>query len=47
VANRELGAAEIVRSLPTPVTSSNGDSEPEISTQQQPAQQQQQQAVMR
>jgi hypothetical protein len=58
VANRELGAAEIVRSLPNPVTTSNGDPNGEKSTQQQqsqlrptqeqqPAQQQQQQAVMR
>jgi uncharacterized circularly permuted ATP-grasp superfamily protein len=58
VANRELGAAEIVRSLPAPASTSNGDSEPEKSsqqqhqaqlrpTQEQPAQQQQQQAVIR
>ncbi|MBV8290340.1 MAG: circularly permuted type 2 ATP-grasp protein [Mycobacterium sp.] len=59
VANRELGAAEIVRSLPNPVATSNGDSDAEKSTQQQqqsqprptqeqqPAQQQQQQAVIR
>jgi hypothetical protein len=55
LADRELGAAKIVRSLPTPVTTSNGDSKGEKSTQQQqqsqlhptqeqqPAQQQQQQ----
>jgi uncharacterized circularly permuted ATP-grasp superfamily protein len=55
LADRELGAAQIVRSLPTPVTTSNGDSETEKPTQQQqqsqlrptqeqqPAQQQQQQ----
>jgi uncharacterized circularly permuted ATP-grasp superfamily protein len=42
-ADRELGAAEIVRSLPAPVTTSNGDSEPEKLPQQQPTQQQQQQ----
>jgi uncharacterized circularly permuted ATP-grasp superfamily protein len=59
VANRELGAAEIVRSLPTPVATSNGDSEAEKSSpqqqqsqlrptqEQQPAQQQQQKAVIR
>jgi uncharacterized circularly permuted ATP-grasp superfamily protein len=59
VANRELGAAEIVRSLPNPVTTSNGDSDGEKPSQQQqqsqlrptqeqqPAQQQQQQAVIR
>jgi uncharacterized circularly permuted ATP-grasp superfamily protein len=59
LADRELGAAKIVRSLPTPVTTSNGDSKGEKSTQQQqqsqlhptqeeqPAQQQQQQAVIR
>jgi uncharacterized circularly permuted ATP-grasp superfamily protein len=59
VANRELGAAEIVRSLPNPATSSKGDSNGEKSSQQQqqsqlhptqeqqPAQQQQQQAVIR
>jgi uncharacterized circularly permuted ATP-grasp superfamily protein len=55
VANRELGAAEIVRSLPSPVSTSNGDSNGEKSSpqqqqsqlrptqEQQPAQQQQQQ----
>jgi uncharacterized circularly permuted ATP-grasp superfamily protein len=42
-AGRELGAAEIVRSLPAPVTTSNGDSEPEKSPQRQPTQQQQEQ----
>src|SRR5271163_2594760 len=53
-ADRELGAAEIVRSLPKPVTTSNSDSDGEKTTQQQqqsqlrptreqPAQQQQQQ----
>jgi uncharacterized circularly permuted ATP-grasp superfamily protein len=59
VANRELGAAEIVRSLPKSVTTSNVDSDGEKPTQQQqqsqprpaqeqqPAQQQQQQAVIR
>jgi uncharacterized circularly permuted ATP-grasp superfamily protein len=59
LADRELGAAQIVRSLPTPVTTSNGDSEAEKPSQQQqqsqlrptqeqqPAQQQQQQAVIR
>ena len=59
LADRELGAAQIVRSLPTPVTTSNGDSEGEKPSQQQqqsqlrptqeqqPAQQQQQQAVIR
>jgi hypothetical protein len=59
LANRELGAAQIVRSLPTPVTTSNGDAEAEKSSQQQqqsqphptqeqqPGQQQQQQAVIR
>jgi uncharacterized circularly permuted ATP-grasp superfamily protein len=46
-ADRELGAAEIVRSLPAPVTTSNGDAEPEKLPQQQPTQQQQQQAVIR
>jgi hypothetical protein len=58
LANRELGAAQIVRSLPTPVTTSNGDAEAEKSSQQQqqsqphptqeqqPGQQQQQQAVI-
>jgi uncharacterized circularly permuted ATP-grasp superfamily protein len=59
LADRELGAAQIVRSLPTPVTTSNGGSEAEKSSkqqqqsqlrptqEQQPAQQQQQQAVIR
>ena len=42
-ADRELGAAEIVRSLPAPVTTSNGESEPEKSPQRQPTQQQQEQ----
>jgi uncharacterized circularly permuted ATP-grasp superfamily protein len=57
VANRELAAAEIVRSLPSPVSTSNGDSNGEKSSsqqqqsqlrptqEQQPAQQQQQQAA--
>src|SRR6201984_1047840 len=35
LADRELGAAKIVRSLPTPVTTPNGDSKGEKSTQQQ------------
>jgi uncharacterized circularly permuted ATP-grasp superfamily protein len=55
LADRELGAAQIVRSLPNPVTTSSGDSKGDKSTQQQqqsqlhptqeqqPAQQQQQQ----
>ncbi|MBO0880460.1 MAG: circularly permuted type 2 ATP-grasp protein, partial [Mycobacterium sp.] len=44
-ANRELGAAELVRSLPTPAP--DGDSETEVPAQrQQPRQQQQQRAVM-
>jgi uncharacterized circularly permuted ATP-grasp superfamily protein len=57
LADRELGAAKIVRSLPTPVTTSNGDSKGEKSTQQQQQSQlhprqeqqpaQQQQAVIR
>ena len=58
VANRELGAAEIVRSLPNPVATSNGDSDAEKSSSQQqqqsqlrPTQEQQpaqqQQAVIR
>jgi uncharacterized circularly permuted ATP-grasp superfamily protein len=59
VANRELGGAEIVRSLPSSATTSNGDSEAEKPTQQQqqsqlrptreqqPAQQQQQRVVIR
>jgi len=57
LADRELGAAKIVRSLPTPVTTPNGDSKGEKSTQQQqqsqlhPTQEQQpaqqQQAVIR
>jgi len=58
LADRELGAAQIVRSLPKPVTTSNGDPEAEKSSQQQqqsqlrstqeqqPAQQQQQRAVI-
>jgi uncharacterized circularly permuted ATP-grasp superfamily protein len=46
VANRELGAAQIVRSLPAPV-STNGDSEADKSTHEQPGQQQQQRAVTR
>jgi len=58
VANRELGAAEIVRSLPNPVATSNGDSDAEKSSSQQQQQSQlrptqdqqpaqQQQAVIR
>ena len=40
VANRELGAAEIVRSLPNPVATSNGDSDAEKSSSQQQQQSQ-------
>ena len=40
VADRELGAAEVVRSLPTPVTTSNGDADVEKPTQQQKQSQQ-------
>jgi uncharacterized circularly permuted ATP-grasp superfamily protein len=35
VANRELGAAQIVRSLPKPAVTQDGDSEPEMAQQQQ------------
>jgi len=57
-ADRELGGAEIVRSLPKPATTSNGDSDgekpsqqqqqsqPHPTQEQQPAQQQQQQRVV-
>jgi hypothetical protein len=57
-ADRELGAAQVVRSLPTPVTTSHGEADGEKSTQhqkqsqarsgpaQQPGQQQQQQQVV-
>jgi uncharacterized circularly permuted ATP-grasp superfamily protein len=52
VADRELGAAQIVRSLPTPVTTTSGDSDSEKpsqlrASQEQPAQQQHQKAVIR
>jgi uncharacterized circularly permuted ATP-grasp superfamily protein len=48
VADRELGAAQIVRSLPTPAATPDGDSETEAPLQQQkqPRQQRQQKAVI-